>query len=129
MIGTQIKTMLEAEMKTSDEFATRNFGLSTGDDFREIVEETLQSTKVSVLLMMNPLMAALMGPKLGKWLAENSADENKERYATKAILANFEAFKLPMQFLYWGIQIGRKLAREETDALKNLETGTVNSGQ
>ena len=115
MIGAQIKTMLEAEMKASDDFATRNFGLSTGDDFREIVEETLQSTKVSVLLMMNPLMAALMGPKLGKWLAENSADENKERYATKAILANFEAFKLPMQFLYWGIQIGRKLAREETE--------------
>jgi hypothetical protein len=127
MIGTQIKSMLEAEMKVSDEFSNRNFGLSVGDDFREIVEEALQSRKIAATLAVNTLVAALGAPKLGTWMQANAAGQNEDDYVGKAILANFEAFKVPMEFLYWGIQVGRKLAQEETDALKKLET--ADSGQ
>lgn len=121
MIGTQIKTMLEAEIVASSEFSSRNFGLAVGDDFREIVEETLQSGKIGALLVLSPLLAVTAGPVLGKWMEENRANEKDEDFMSKAILANFEAFKIPMEFLYWGIQIGRKLARQEVEALKNLE--------
>lgn len=127
MVGTQIKTMLEAEMKASTEFTTRNFGLAVGDDFREIVEETLQSKKISTMLALNPLMALMVGPKFGQWMEKNTASQGEENFMGKGILANFEAFKIPMEFLYWGIQVGRKLAQQEADALKTMETESTKS--
>jgi hypothetical protein len=35
---SQIASLLTAEIKNSEEFTARNFGLLVGDDFREIVE-------------------------------------------------------------------------------------------
>ncbi len=122
MMGEQIKTMLEAEMKASEEFTTRNFGLAMGDDFREIVEEVVKSGKVAALLTLGLMMAALTGEKFGAWARANgdSGTTGKD-LMSRAILENYETFKVPMQFLYWGIQVGRKLAQQETEALKNLE--------
>lgn len=121
MIGTQIKTMLEAEMKASDEFSSRNFGLAVADDFREIVEETLQSKKISTMLALNPLMALMVGPELSQWMKQNAASQSEENFMGKGILANFEAFKIPMEFLYWGIQIGLKLGEQDYAAIEKLE--------
>jgi len=36
---------------------------------------------------------------------------------------NFTAFDTPFSFLYWGIQIGRKMERESATALKALDEG------
>jgi hypothetical protein len=122
MTGTAIRTMLRAEMKTSEEFSRRNFGLAIGDDFREMVEEVIKDTGVDARLLCGTLMASLGGKRFAESLKdETQKNLNDDSSLQRAILANLETFKPPMEFLYWGIQIGRKLAKEENEALKKLE--------
>ena len=128
MIGAQIKTMLEEEIEASGEYSRRNFGLSTGEDFREMVEEAVKSRKVTANLILNTLMVGLAGPKLAEWMKANeTASKDADALLSNAILSNLTAFKGPLEFLYWGIQIGRKLARQEAETLKTLETESTKS--
>lgn len=119
MVGEKIRTMLVDEMKASSEFSRRNFGLAVGDGFREIVEETVQSSEVSAHLLLGMAMMAITGGSLGQSLTLVNP-ENKGAIS-KVILDNFEAFKTPMEFFYWGIQVGRKLAAQEAETLNRLE--------
>lgn len=129
MVKDQIKTLLEAEMKASDEFSQRNFGLSTGDDFRELVEEVTQSNRVAAELMMGVLMVGLTGPRLSEFAKDHSLDPaGAGSFTRRTVLANLDTFKAPLEFLYWGMQVGRKLAIEEMESLKKMESCEPGSG-
>jgi hypothetical protein len=117
MIGAQFRNILEKELMASGEFDRKNPGLSTGDGFREMVEEAVKSTRVNAILMRNIVMFELEWPNIRSWVKANPC--SGENYNAKSILANFDAFEGQMQFLYWGIQIGRKLERQE--AASNLQ--------
>jgi hypothetical protein len=121
MVGDKIRTLLVDEMKSSTDFSRRNFGLAVGDDFREIVEETLKSKEVTGRLVCGLLIAALSGKSFGDSMAGDRAGVKDDEFVQRHILANFEAFKPYMEFLYWGIQIGRKLALQEVETLNKLE--------
>lgn len=122
MVGEDIRTMLESEIKTSSEFSRRNFGLAVGDDFREMVEEIVKSKEVSALLLCGLMMGALGGKTFAESVKndppQSAEDDGSLR---RAILANMEIFKPSMEFLYWGIQVGRKLAQAEAETFKKLE--------
>lgn len=121
MVGDKIRTMLESEIKASNEFSRQNFGLAVGDDFREVVEETLRSKEVSAHLLCGLLVSNLSSKGVGESLANSPRGPEGSESISKAILQNFEAFKPQMEFLYWGIQIGRKLALQEVETLNGLE--------
>ena len=122
MRGTAIRTMLRVEMQTSEEFSRRNFGLAIGDDFREIAEEVIKEQRVSGKLLCGVLMAAFGGEAFAKSLKKEGAQNlDADQVLNQAILANMQTFQPPLEFLYWGIQIGRKLAKEEIETLKKLE--------
>ena len=122
MVGDKIRTMLEEEIKASGEFARRNFGLAVGDDFREIVEEALKSKDVTAHLMLGLLIAAMSAKDFGNSLKPVIQQEGSmETNLPRVIIDNFEAFRPSMEFLYWGIQIGKKLALQEVEMFKRLE--------
>ena len=123
MIGEQVRELLEAEMKASTEFSRRNFGLTAGEDFREMVEGIVKSGRVVALLTVNLMTTTMAGERFGDSV-KNEAESQSEacEVIRKAILENLEAFKPQFEFLYWGVQIGRKMARAEAEALEKLES-------
>lgn len=115
-----IRTMLESEIAASQKFTTRNFGLMMGDGFRELVEEVLASETVDSILLGNMLTMTLATRGFANDLRGlKSREDMKEQ-----ILAHFEVFRPQMEFLYWGIQIGRKLCAQESTALRTMENQT-----
>ena len=125
MQNSQIRTMLESEIKTSGNFTKENFGMKIGDDFPEIVCEIIKSPHVTARLLVMLLAIGIGGKDAAMALSESAretGEENKEKVIQKAILSNFDAFDTPFEFFYWGIQIGRKLERQQTEALKSIET-------
>lgn len=122
MVGSEIRTMLKAEIEASEKFASRNFGLAVGDSFREMVEEVVKDDGVSAKLLCGVLLVGLGGKSFAESL-KNAPPQgpNPGQAISQAILANMQTFQPLMEFLYWGIQIGRKLATEEAKALNKLE--------
>jgi hypothetical protein len=113
--------MLEDEMKASEEFTKENFGLQVGDGFPELVRETTKSDKVAMKLILGLMMGSLSGKEFAESL-KPKIDGAKPDWGA-AIVKNFTAFDTPFSFLYWGIQIGRKMERESATALKALDEG------
>jgi len=110
-----IKEMLEAKQEASEQFTEDNFGLKVGDGFRELVLEFAASEKLAPMLVMNLAFGALLGKEV-------ISDIPKEKGASwaPAIIKHLAVFEQPLSLLYWGIQVGRKLEREEQEALKRM---------
>lgn len=122
MVGSEIRTMLKAEMEASDKFSRRNFGLAVGDGFREMVEEIVKDDGVSGKLLCGVLFAGLGGKGFAESLKNTVPQGPGAGLAlSQAILENMQTFQPMMEFLYWGIQVGRKLAMEEAKVLSKLE--------
>lgn len=115
---TNIKTMLEAEIQASENFRKQNFGLLVGDGFREITQEILNSQKVTGLLFVSLMMGALGGKEIADAMKKQQ-DQLKPDLG-QIVKDNLNIFQTPLEMLYWGIQIGRKLQQEETQALRDL---------
>ncbi len=109
---------LQEQMKDSAEFSRRNFGLKVGDGFPELVQEIAGDSRTSGYLMATLAISLIMVPKLG-----DGIDKSAGNPFTKAILDNLGCFEGTLSMLYWGIQIGRQLEREEVEALKRLSDG------
>jgi len=122
MVGEQIRTMLETQMETSKEFTSLNFGLAIGDDFPEMVKEVIKSDKVAASLLCNLLLVGLTAPSIGKSLQPSLSNPDGHPHLPDVILKHFDTFKPQLEFLYWGIQIGRQLERQQTETLKGLES-------
>jgi hypothetical protein len=122
MIGEEVRHLLVAEMKASQEFSRQNFGLAMGEEYREMVEEVLKSTEVVALLVCSLLITNLNGRAFAESMrGRGDGETDNEKVIRKAILANMETFRPQFDFLYWGVQVGMKLARAEMEALKGLE--------
>jgi hypothetical protein len=110
--------MLEQQMKRSEVFSKQNFGLECGSDFPEVVRDCLSSVDVCVKLLMNYIMQVVGAKDLGESIQTllPEADSIKGTVNKEPIL-----YKIPMEFFYWGIQIGRQLEKENAEALYSLE--------
>ena len=116
-----IRQMLEAEMEKSGEFAKSNFGLKVGDGYPELVREIGKSKFVGASLMLHVMIIGLSGGQGIKqsFEREKGADVDWE----KVIIQNLDVFQGPIEMLYWGIEIGRRLQKEEDRAVGGLEGG------
>jgi hypothetical protein len=122
MIGKQIKTMLEEEIIASDRFSKANFGLLVGDGFRELVEEIVKSKMLTTNLMLGLAIVGLSGKDIAEKLKKEAMSGTSSDLAlSNMIRGNLDAFLMPLEMLYWGIQIGRRLAKEESEALGRIE--------
>lgn len=110
-----IKQMLEFEMEQSEKFTKRNFGLKVGDGFPELVREIAESDKVATRLVISLVMGAMMG----KGIAESMPKDKNESWSP-VIMDNLSVFENPLSLLYWGIQIGRKMERDEEKSLRKM---------
>jgi hypothetical protein len=119
----QIRTMLEEQIKASNQFTQDNFGLLTGDGYPEIVRELMKSSTVSGLLMLMLVAVGLSGRTIATEMAAHrgTSQKEKEEAFAKIILGNLQAFNIPFEFFYWGLQIGRKLEHEESETLRSIE--------
>ena len=111
------KEMIEAEMKESEEFSKRSFGMKVGDGFPEMVRELVSSEVVAAKLYIGILAANLLGREAVKAL---DIDSGKPQFE-KAILDNLLTFEQPLSLFYWGVQVGRKMERESIAALRDIE--------
>lgn len=113
----KIAEMLTEQMSSSEKFTQDNFGLKVGDTYPELVRECVASDKVQRFLFAHFLMSQLVAIKvLDKIDPGNLA----------AFASSPEIFDLPMAMLYWGIEIGRRLEREQAAALKATSAEPVN---
>ena len=113
-----ISQMLDEEMKVSEEFSRRNFGLHVGDEFPEMVREVAKSEKLGASLMIGMLMGSICG----KEIAESMKSQGNGKLDwSRIILDNVSTFEPSLSLLYWGIQIGRKLERNQTTTITKLE--------
>jgi hypothetical protein len=119
MVGEQIKTMLEKQMETSEQFTKENFGLQLGDGYPEMVREIVKSDKISMRLILGLTMGVILVKGIRESLEK--AKEGEKMNLTPVIIKNLSAFDTPLSMLYWGIQIGRQLERQQAEALKGLE--------
>jgi hypothetical protein len=110
---TTYKEMLESEINSSERFTRDNFGLKIGDDFPEIVRELCQSETVSRRLLIGLLMGALLGKGITADLKSSDIGN--------AILNNVDAFETPLALFYWGVQVGRKSEREQSNTLAGID--------
>ena len=123
MESKQIRNMLDEEIVASGDFTRQNFGLQVGDGYPEIVREVVKSSRVSGHLMVMLLASALCGKDVAESLAQMkdaNKSEHEDRMA-KTILDHFEVFNTPLEFFYWGMQVGRKLERQESAMLRDME--------
>jgi len=120
-----IKDLLKAEIEKSNVYSKRNFGLITGDGFREMVEDLLKS-KGFTMFLLTAYMTNIMGTSdLAEW-AKNSGKLGSEITIDglrDMIRDNIDTFRPLLEMLYWGINIGRKLERDEQDTLRQMEQG------
>jgi hypothetical protein len=122
MIGTEVRTLLRNAINDSEDFSHHNFGLAVGEDFREMVEGVIEDSRVTAKLFCGVLIASLGGESFAKSLKNDLPQNEKDDGPLKrAILSNAQIFQPQMEFLYWGIQVGRKMAQAEMEALKKLE--------
>ena len=119
MVGEQIRTMLEKEMETSERFTKENFGLQLGDEYPDMVREVAKSEKLGMKLILGLLMGSFSGKGIGESLEKSK--EGEKMNLAPVIIKNLSAFDISLSLLYWGIQIGRQLEKEQAETLKGLE--------
>lgn len=114
-----ILTALEQEVERSNEFTRDNFGLKVGDTFPEVARAVAQSKTLSGRLVIGLVMGALTG----KSVMDDVKGEGEDApNFGPVILKHLEVFETPLALFYWGIQIGRRMEREEAQALSKLDT-------
>jgi hypothetical protein len=111
-----IKEMLKDEIRTSGEFSKRNFGLQMGDDWPDMVKELTHSNIVVAVLSMG-MMKSILGIPQFAMHSEATDPDTMQR----VMLDNLDMFMTPLQMFYWGIQVGRKLQKEESETLQKME--------
>lgn len=113
----RIKELLKEQIKMSNEFSQKNFGLLMGDGFPEMVKEMFHSTTACSVLLGGLVKTVLFfNPRK---MAERPTDSPESQEAF--MMDNIDVFRSQLDMFYWGIQIGRRLEREEAAAMKSIE--------
>lgn len=109
----KIKELLKEEAGRSVQFQNQNFGLFIGDGYREMVEEMLESNSIANLLLIGVLNSLSALDDL-----RQSEEQPKDKHEAKQLfIKHLPMFKGQLDMLYWGIQVGRKLEREQSELL------------
>lgn len=125
--GFTYAKMLEEEIAASEKFTKENFGLRLGDGYPEMARELAASKRASMKLVANitriilnldevgASIAALPSPDYGRDGGDQTPD------LSLVILDNQGAFEPMLSMFYWGIQVGRRMEREQAAALKAMD--------
>lgn len=106
---------LKKEMTRSDDYARRNFGAKYGEGFPDFAREIIADKDVAGLLFARWMIDMLQSESILKALRGNRpADFCDLLREHPGIYENF------LSFLYWGVEIGRTLAREQAEALEAI---------
>jgi len=116
----RIKDMLKEEIKKSADFQKRNFGLRMGDGYPEMVKELCRSSTAVAHLCVGFVKTLAAAPSCGSGMPQaTDADAMQE-----AMLERLPVFESQFDMMYWGIQIGRRMQREEDAALAGIAAAT-----
>lgn len=121
MEAKQIRTMLDEEIEVSDRFTKDNFGLKVGDGFPELVREIAKSDKATTRLIVGLVLGALNSKELSESMGKIESVAGQKLDLSEVILKNFHAFEIPLALFYWGMQVGRKVERQEAEMLGAIE--------
>jgi hypothetical protein len=100
-----IAQRLKEQQARSDEFTRKSFGLPIGDGYMELVREITGNTdlarKMAIAGVLN--LFALRVNVLAS--------------SAEAAAASPNIYSIPLEHLYWGIEIGREMEREQAAVL------------
>lgn len=108
----KVSVALKEEMAKSEAFTRENWGLALGEDFPEIAKDLLADSKLAEKLAGTWLVDRLRGSSVLDKLTDLGPVESVRKHP--------EILKPYFEFLYWGIQIGRKMEREQAEALASI---------
>jgi hypothetical protein len=97
--------MLEEEIKKSIEFPHKNFGLKVGKNWPEFVTNLLESKDLQQELTMD-FMLTMLGSISMKDKVQGLKGDSLFSELGKSPMV----FETPLKFLFWGIEIGKRLA-------------------
>ena len=109
-----IAELLAQEMETSKQFANENFGTKIGSDYGPIVLECIDNERVRVAILMSFIKNSFSAKGVAEAVPANADQLPNFIRRTPAI------YQTPAEFFYWGIQVGRKLEREQAAALSQI---------
>lgn len=121
-----IKDLLQEELKRSRDYQLEHFGAYTGDGFEDLVRELSRSKTFFSLLQLG-LMNALEGVAQAK-IPDSMKIENADD-AEKFVIQNLNLFRDQLNMLYWGIQVGKRLAKEQDEIDKVTQKLVAEAGQ
>ena len=111
----KIKEILEEVIKESDAYPKKNFGQMVGEGFSDFAKEATSSESLCMHLMLGLLFAGMMGKDVTESLAKM---KDKSQAMSPVILENMTVFSTPLSMLYWGIEIGKRLEKENQEVNK-----------
>lgn len=114
----KLSQMLKDEIKASMQFEQSNKGLRVGSDFDEVTKDILHSDTVCSILVAGATLAFQQGP--GPLVKSMLSSNGQPGCGEDIILNNKPIFVSPLQMFYWGMQVGRKLQKEEIDLLASI---------
>ena len=115
---------LKKEMTRSDDYARRNFGAKYGEGFPDFAREITRDKDVAGLLFGRWMIDMLQSQTTLKALrSDRPADICELLGEHPGIYENF------LSFVYWGVEIGRTLEKEEARALQAIADGAQESAR
>ena len=131
-IVKSIGDMVNEQINAGSEHARAHFG-SIGDDFSSIAEDLLRHDRVAFSLFVNAALIGLSGSSLRETVERLSPGGippagRAMELAIKAIRQNSQVVAPLLEQIYIGIQVGRRLQREEDEALRGIEKASEEEG-
>lgn len=114
-----IAEMLKEEVKRSTDYSKVNFGAQGGDDFPEVARSIMNEAAGTLIanFAVDMVKQSLPGS------LERLMDMMKKDMPGHLIVTENRAmFHTYLLMTYWGIQIGRRLEREQAEVLRSMET-------
>jgi hypothetical protein len=110
--------MLEEQMKRSAEFSSQNFGLQCGSDFPEVARDLLANEHVAIVIFTNTVRLMLSTKTVAESMKKASMGTPSPTEMVKGEPLFYQA---SVEFFYWGLQVGRELEKQQTEALATLK--------
>jgi len=117
---TLIRDLLKAELKTAAKLNAQ-VPATHQPDLMAMVEDVTHSDSLSMMLIQGVQQGIMHWNPVTVSLMKLMQLEDRTGKMGEAVRDNPGAFLLPLSMLYYGIQIGRKLATEEAGLQKDLE--------
>lgn len=115
----RIVDMLEEEMGKSIKYTEKNFGSMIGDGFPELVTEVSTSSTVAMQLVAGMALTSLTCGALAEPLKNMPRDDRTA--IGRVVRDNAALFQSPLGMLYWGIEIGKRLGKEQAESERQIE--------